>query len=106
MENFEECEYGNKFVTIFVVKLRIENVMPEVFRMFGMRFFFFANEHLPIHIHVQNAEGRAKFQVSPKVKLLSNKGLKSSDIKLAEAVIEENEATLIKAWEVFHGKAE
>jgi len=42
--------------------------MPQVFRMFGMRFFFFANEHLPIHIHVQNADGRAKFQVSPKVK--------------------------------------
>jgi len=80
--------------------------MPEVFRMFGMRFFFFANEHLPIHIHVQNADGRAKFQVSPKVKLLSNKGLKSSDLKLAEAVIAENETTIIKAWEVFHGKAE
>jgi len=37
--------------------------MPEVFRMFGMRFFFFANEHLPVHIHVENAEGRAKFNV-------------------------------------------
>ncbi len=48
--------------------------MPEVFRMFGMRFFFFANEHLPIHIHVQNAEGRAKFYVLPKVKLALNKG--------------------------------
>ena len=76
--------------------------MPEVFRMFGRRFFFFANEHLPIHIHVQNADGRAKFQVSTKIKLVSNKGLKSSDIKMAEALIEENEITIIKAWEVFH----
>jgi len=25
---------------------------------------------------------------------------------MEEAVIEENEATIIKAWEVFHGKAE
>ena len=80
--------------------------MPEVFRMFGMRFFFFANEHLPIHIHVQNAEGRAKFHVSPKVKLVSNKGLKASDIKLAKKVIKENETTIIKAWETFHGKVE
>jgi len=61
---------------------------------------------LPIQIHVQNADGRAKFQISPKVKLLANKGLKSSDLKLAEAVIEENETILIKVWEVFHGKAE
>ena len=88
------------------MKQKIEKAMTEVFRIFGMRFFFFANEHLPIHIHVQNADGRAKFQVSPKVKLLSNKGLKSSDLKLAEAVIEENETILIKAWEAFHGKAE
>ena len=80
--------------------------MPEVFRMFGLRFFFFANEHLPIHIHVQNADGRAKFYISPKVKLASNKGLKQSDLKLAESIIEENETIIIKAWEVFHGKAE
>lgn len=80
--------------------------MPEVFRMFGLRFFFFANEHLPVHIHVQNADGRAKFHISPKVKLVSNKGLKATDLKLAEAIIEENEATIIKAWEIFHGKAE
>jgi hypothetical protein len=80
--------------------------MPEVFRIFGMRFFFFANEHLPVHIHVQNADGRAKFQVSPKVKLLQNKGLKSPDLKLAHAVIEENKTNIINAWDVFHGKAE
>lgn len=80
--------------------------MPEVFRMFGMRFFFFANEHLPIHIHVQNSDGRAKFYVLPKVKLVSNKGLKPSDLKLAKTVIEENKTTIIKAWEVFHGKNE
>ncbi len=80
--------------------------MPEVFRMFGIRFFFFANEHLPIHIHVQNADGRAKFQVLPKVKLLVNKGLKPSDIKIAEALIEENKIIILKAWEAFHGKAE
>ena len=80
--------------------------MPEVFRIFGMRFFFFANEHLPVHIHVQNADGRAKFQVSPKVKLLSNKGLKSSDLALAQAVIEDNKENIINAWEVFHGKTE
>ena len=80
--------------------------MPEVFRMFGMRFFFFANEHLPIHIHVQNADGRAKFQVSPKVKLMINKRLKPSDIKLAEVLIKENRMIILKAWEVYHGKAE
>lgn len=80
--------------------------MPEVFRLFGMRFFFYANEHLPMHIHVQNADGKARFNITPQVKLLFNKGLKPSDIKLAEAIIKENINTIIKAWEDFHGTME
>jgi len=39
--------------------------MPELFRFFGIRFFFFSNEHLPIHVHVRKADGDAKFSVSP-----------------------------------------
>jgi hypothetical protein len=27
-------------------------------------------------------------------------------LKLAESVIEENKTTIVKAWEVFHGKME
>jgi hypothetical protein len=55
---------------------------------------------------VQNADGRAKFQVSPKVKLMTNKGLKPSDLKLAKVLIAENRMIILKAWEVYHGKAE
>jgi len=39
--------------------------MPELFRLFGIRFFFFSNEHLPIHVHIENADGDAKFEISP-----------------------------------------
>ncbi len=49
--------------------------MPELFRMFGLRFFFFSNEHLPIHVRVKNADGTAKFEVDP-VTLIENKGIK------------------------------
>ena len=77
--------------------------MPEVFRIFGIRFYFYANEHLPVHIHVQNANGKAKFQVLPTIKLIENKGLKLSEIKLAKAIIEENKITIVKSWEAFHG---
>lgn len=47
--------------------------MPELFRMFGMRFFFFSNEHLPILIHVKNADGSAKFNIDP-LELIENNG--------------------------------
>ena len=58
--------------------------MPELFRMFGMRFFFFSLEHLPIHIHVRNADGEAKFDVIPEVKLIQSKWMKPKDLVLAE----------------------
>lgn len=47
--------------------------MPELFRMFGMRFFFYMNDHLPIHIHVRNGDGEARFGVE-NVKLIESRG--------------------------------
>jgi hypothetical protein len=53
-----------------------------------MKFFFFSLEHLPMHIHVRNEDGTAKFEVDP-VKLIESKGIKIKDLSLAEALIEE-----------------
>ena len=30
--------------------------MPKLFEVFGLRFFFYSNEHKPIHVHIRNAE--------------------------------------------------
>jgi hypothetical protein len=78
--------------------------MPELFRMFGMRFFFFSLEHLPIHIHVRNADGIAKFDVLPDVRLVESKGMKTKDLVLAEALVEEKKEEIIKKWKEFHGE--
>jgi hypothetical protein len=75
--------------------------MPELFRMFGMKFFFYSNEHLPIHIHVRNSDGEAKFEVE-KVKLIESKGIKPKDLVLAEALIEEKKEEIIKTWNTFY----
>ncbi|MFD2285660.1 DUF4160 domain-containing protein [Pedobacter petrophilus] len=77
--------------------------MPTLFIVFGLRFFFYSNEHLPIHVHVRNADGEAKFEVE-EVKLTSNKGLKNKDISLAIALIEENKEIIINKWNEYHGK--
>ena len=75
--------------------------MPELFRMFGMRFFFYMNDHLPIHIHVRNADGEARFEVEV-IELIESKGIKPKDLVLAEALIEERKEEIIKKWkEVF-----
>ena len=59
--------------------------MPEILRMFGMRFYFYSREHEPIHVHVKNADGKAKFDILPEgIVLVKNEGIKTKDIKAAE----------------------
>lgn len=77
--------------------------MPELFRLFGIRFFFFSNEHLPIHVDIENADGDAKFEINP-VKLVNNNGMKNKDLRLAESIIEENEELIEKRWNEYFKK--
>lgn len=76
--------------------------MPTLFIIFGLRFYFYSNEHLPIHVHVKNADGEAKFEVDP-VNLIDNRGIKRKDISLAEYLIEENKEIIIAKWKEYHG---
>lgn len=78
--------------------------MPTIFIVFGLKFFFYSNEHLPMHVHIRNADGEAKFELKP-INLVANKGLKPKDLKLAESIIEENQELLIKKWKEFHGES-
>jgi len=38
--------------------------MPTALDRDGFKYYFFSNEHLPEHVHVKNASGRAKFDNS------------------------------------------
>ena len=71
--------------------------------MFGMKFFFFSLEHLPIHIHIRNADGIAKFNLEPEIRLVEAKGIKPKDLVLAEALINERREEIIKKWNEMHG---
>ncbi len=77
--------------------------MPTLFIFFGLRFYFYSDEHLPVHIHIQNADGQAKFNVNPEIELVYNKGLKKKDLKLAEKIIYENREVIILRWNEYHG---
>ena len=82
--------------------------MPEIFRMFGLRFFFWSREHEPIHVHVVKGKGKvkenAKFNILPKIKLVENNGLQSNELKMAEMVIEENKELIAEKWNEFFNK--
>lgn len=79
--------------------------MPEIFRIFGMRFFFYSREHEPIHVHVKNSDGNAKFDITREgIVLVKNDGIKIKDIKAAEMVLEENKELAIEKWNEYFGK--
>ena len=65
--------------------------------LFGLRFFFYSDEHPPIHVHVKNGDGKAKINVET-AEVMENTGLKPKDLKKAmEAVIQYRE-DFIKSW--------
>jgi len=59
---------------------------------------------LPILVHIENADGDAKFEINP-IKLVSNNGMKNKDLKLAESVIEENEELIERRWKEYFKKS-
>ena len=77
--------------------------MPEVFRLEGYVFFFYANEgQEPIHVHVRKAGGFAKFWIEPLV-LDFAQGLKTKELTRAEELIDQNIELIRRRWnEVFH----
>ena len=52
-------------------------------QIFGLRFFFFANEHKPIHVHVVKGDDNAKIEIEPEIRLVYNHGMKKQDVRRA-----------------------
>lgn len=71
---------------------------PTVFRDGPFRFFFFSREEARLHIHVQSADGEAKFWVDPDIELARNHGLSEQDLNRIERLIEEHEKEIRDAW--------
>ena len=75
--------------------------MPTLFTIFGLRFYFYSEEHLPIHVHVRNSDGRAKIQVDPEVVLIENKGVKPNDLKKALTLTNLYKEQITEFWYEF-----
>ena len=77
--------------------------MPVLFYYLGIKFFFYSNDHEPIHVHVSSGNGEARYRIDP-VTLISNSGMKSRDLRIAEAAIEENKEIIIEHWNRYFNK--
>ena len=44
--------------------------MPTLLRIFGLRFFFYLDEHQPIHVHVECNGKLAKIELEPEITIV------------------------------------
>ena len=71
--------------------------MPTLLHKNGYKFFFYANDHEPAHIHVIKGGGWAKVEPSSLVVVYSS--LKQQEIKSALNIIEEHQTQFLEAWD-------
>ena len=71
---------------------------PTLFRKGPYRFFFFSREEERMHVHVVSASGEAKFWLEPTISLGSYEGLRASQLKELQSIVEERRDEIKKAW--------
>jgi hypothetical protein len=72
--------------------------VPTVFTQEGFRFFFYSNDHVPVHVHVRKGGGEAVFEVVGGVELRESVGLKVKELKRAQELAEERRDAILAAW--------
>ena len=76
-----------------------------ILREKGYRFFFYTNEHLPIHIHIEKENKTAKFNLEPFIEMVYTRKFNASEISEMRKIIIENKEQLINKWnEYFNNK--
>lgn len=71
---------------------------PTVFRAKGFRFYFFSLEEKRMHVHVQSADGDAKFWLEPEIELAMQHGLPLHRVSEIRRLVEEHQDEIRDAW--------
>jgi hypothetical protein len=72
--------------------------MPTIFERDGFRFFFYSNDHRPVHVHVRKGGGEAVFEVETRVELRESHGMKVADLAKAQQFAESERALILRHW--------
>ncbi|MGH7173905.1 MAG: DUF4160 domain-containing protein [Gemmataceae bacterium] len=76
--------------------------MPTVLRMAGFRFFFFSNEgDEPPHVHVERAEGYAKYWLQPEVRLAWSKRFRQRERTRLQRLVEQHQELFLEKWDEY-----
>ncbi len=78
--------------------------MPTLFIIFGIRFFFYSDDHEPIHVHISYGGKLAKIQVHPNIEVVYNHGINPQIIKKALNTVENYKEDIISEWHNYFDK--
>ncbi len=70
--------------------------MPTLLDLNGFKFFFYANEHEPKHIHVMKNDDFAKIELES-LRVVQNY-LKPKDLKFALQIVESHRESFTRSW--------
>lgn len=76
---------------------------PTVFREGGFRFYFFSREEPRMHVHVNCADGEAKFWLEPRIEVAQNVGMKERQLRAAQVLVEAHVDEICRAWKQHFG---
>ena len=71
--------------------------MPTVLRIHGYRFFFFSDEHMPKHIHIEKGGSYLRVELDT-YKVTDSYDISLKEITKVVKLVKENKETLEGAW--------
>jgi hypothetical protein len=74
-----------------------------IFREDGYRYFFFSREEPRMHVHVNCADGEAKYWLEPELELAKNVGIRQAQLRKIEQTIRDHYEEFVAAWRKHFG---
>src|SRR5258708_4825429 len=100
--------------SVFIALMYL-SIMPKIYEYIGFIFFFYSNEHLPIHCHVKKGEREIKAELQYNegkllVKFIKVKGktkFEGKDLDNIESFIRKHHKQIVEKWTLFliYGKS-
>lgn len=79
--------------------------MPTILRIGPYRLYFYSHEpNEPPHVHIDRDRSTAKFWLEP-VSLASNIEFNAKELRKLQAIVQENQETLLEAWYEYFGNS-
>jgi hypothetical protein len=74
--------------------------MPTIFNQNGFRFFFYSNDHLPKHVHVEKSGKTAKYNLNP-IELVVSKKFSAAELRDIRILIQDNLKLIEQRWDEY-----